>query len=98
MVSGIVRKKMITAIVGLLLFSSMCIYIKIHMGESSKTVFEHQVNNYIHEKYSDLIIIKQDTRYSLIDMKYHSTVHTQKGNKIEVNVGYGNKLEDNYNK
>ena len=87
---------MMIGIIGLLLFSGICIYIKINVGESGKKVFEHQVNMYINEKYPDLIITKQDIRYSLIDMKYHSTIHTQNGKEIEVNIGYNNELEDNY--
>lgn len=43
-------------------------------------------------------IVEQKIRCSMVDMHYHSTVHTKSGIVIEVSVGYNNELQDNYNR
>lgn len=74
---------------------AVVIYFGVNGTPWGKESFALKVEEYLSRKYSNLKIIRQEVRYSAVDMKYHSTVHTESGEKFEVSVGYDNELEDN---
>lgn len=81
----------------IILFGSVYIYFNSNGTPWGEKSFERKVEQYINNKYPDMVILEQKIRYSLVDMHYHSTVHTKSGIVVEVSVGYNNGLQDNYN-
>ncbi|RRJ63433.1 hypothetical protein EHV15_11240 [Paenibacillus oralis] len=74
---------------------AVVIYFGVNGTPWGKKSFGLTVEEYLNSKDPNIKIISQEVRYSVVDMRYHSTVCTESGEKFEVSIGYNNELEDN---